>query len=637
MQTDIRIQFYIFLLFTIISLHSKAQVVQLSVGTQGISEVFYDSKYDPNDGGTISVGYRNEGLGNSNDLFLVKFDANHQMVWQKTVPNSGDDNFNRVKICANGDYVAVGQFHVGSFRRGFACRINSSNGNFIWSKITTQTSQDQILWDAAETAANNIALVGMENLLSNESSSFVSLVSSNGTDIWANQSTFVNADEFRAITILPNGHLLLSGFYNPFGLGGRYNPTLTEMDETTGAILNEDAFDFNTSVPGNTTPLNSTFPIDLVSINSTIFSHTLLFQGYGYGTQEQAIFSYDISTRTANVNIYYHPGHSPLSGLGFYPLSDNDFIIASSVPTSSSNYISRITNGVIVYDKSLNTHFANYYRLNVFNNNLNLTGSINNSDVDAYNLFAPVSLINSATPCSVSDNNTLTIQSFTLNSTSTNPLDFITASAMTDITVTDQNVSYTIANVCGFVLPVQLVSFTASYKADDASALLYWSTSSEMNSSKFIIERSVDNGKHFTEIGSLSAAGTSNTLHQYNLIDIKPNEGINFYRLKQVDIDGSFKYSDTRSINCLRGKDNDYILSPVPAHNFTWLTFTGEKSQTINIAVFDAAGKSIKKQHVTIDNTHPLKLDLAGWNEGVYFIKIYSEGANIIVKKIIVE
>src|SRR5436309_43933 len=112
----------IFLFFGIALLSayaSKAQVNQISLGTSNVTLAFNSVKFDPNDGGTINVGYIADPLtGTGNDCFMVKLNSSQQVVWQKTISNNGDDYFGQVIICANGDYLAIGQITQAGILRG---------------------------------------------------------------------------------------------------------------------------------------------------------------------------------------------------------------------------------------------------------------------------------------------------------------------------------------------------------------------------------------------------------------------------------------------------------------------------------------------------------------------------------------
>jgi hypothetical protein len=111
--------------------------------------------------------------------------------------------------------------------------------------------------------------------------------------------------------------------------------------------------------------------------------------------------------------------------------------------------------------------------------------------------------------------------------------------------------SFTVSNLLS--LPVQLLSFNAEYK--DPEVVLTWQTASEMNSRFFSIERSAD-AIQFKQIGIQQAKGNSNTVVNYQYSDKYPEEGNNYYRLKQVDIDGNRKLYQTRAVKVARSHSN---------------------------------------------------------------------------------
>ena len=88
------------------------------------------------------------------------------------------------------------------------------------------------------------------------------------------------------------------------------------------------------------------------------------------------------------------------------------------------------------------------------------------------------------------------------------------------------------------VLPVNLTEFNAQKNTD--GVLLQWITATELNVAKFSVEKSKD-GMSFSQMGVVEA--TNQTLAKYSFTDLKPEEAVNFYRLKMVDKDGSYEYS----------------------------------------------------------------------------------------------
>ncbi|MEO8772387.1 MAG: hypothetical protein ABI402_19970 [Ferruginibacter sp.] len=142
------------------------------------------------------------------------------------------------------------------------------------------------------------------------------------------------------------------------------------------------------------------------------------------------------------------------------------------------------------------------------------------------------------------------------------------------------------------VLPVVLTSFTATVKNYDV--LLNWQTASEVNSSHFSIERSLD-GLHYSAIGKVNAQGFSSVSVNYNFTDNKP---VNFdkptyYRINMVDRDGSSKY--TKVISVVLKTNGSFVQSvypnPVEAGKTLHTSFIAASSQTISISFVNAVGQ----------------------------------------------
>ncbi|RYF47395.1 MAG: hypothetical protein EOO39_48380, partial [Cytophagaceae bacterium] len=94
------------------------------------------------------------------------------------------------------------------------------------------------------------------------------------------------------------------------------------------------------------------------------------------------------------------------------------------------------------------------------------------------------------------------------------------------------------------VLPITLLSFTAKPEGDRVQ--LAWSTASERNASRFIVERSYDVETYWS-VGEVTASGTTNERQYYGITDLDPRPGTNYYRLKQIDTDGTLHLSDVIS------------------------------------------------------------------------------------------
>lgn len=147
-------------------------------------------------------------------------------------------------------------------------------------------------------------------------------------------------------------------------------------------------------------------------------------------------------------------------------------------------------------------------------------------------------------------------------------------------------------------LPVKLTTFSAEQYGASAS-MLNWSTSSEINSDFFGIERSED-GITWTTIGNVRAAGNSSSKLEYSYIDNKlplnrNKNQIFYYRLRMTDLDGKFEYSDVRGVNFNRTSDWAVSIYPNPTADLINVDLTGLDlgAGDINLSVYDNVARQV--------------------------------------------
>ncbi len=170
------------------------------------------------------------------------------------------------------------------------------------------------------------------------------------------------------------------------------------------------------------------------------------------------------------------------------------------------------------------------------------------------------------------------------------------------------------------LVPLNLLSFDA-YKIEQ-TVQLKWKTENEINTSHFEIERS-SNGVDFEKIGKVNSFNSSGT-NNYSYQDIKPLKGMNFYRLKQIDIDGRFTYSNIKKVMFETFGDAVNIY-PNPAKEYIQFDYAG-KQKTVLVNLFDAQGRLIKT--TTLANIQPLKLNIENVAKGKYVVQL-SDGEKI--------
>ncbi len=140
-------------------------------------------------------------------------------------------------------------------------------------------------------------------------------------------------------------------------------------------------------------------------------------------------------------------------------------------------------------------------------------------------------------------------------------------------------------------LPVNMLSFNGYKQAQDV--LLKWSTSQEINTDKFEIER--NSGGNWETIGTVAARGNSNTITDYTFTDINPQGNLLLYRLKQIDIDQNFKYSTIVRISS-KNTVADLLSYPNPFSSQVNLSISSALNQVVIINIYDAAGKTVRTE-----------------------------------------
>ena len=145
------------------------------------------------------------------------------------------------------------------------------------------------------------------------------------------------------------------------------------------------------------------------------------------------------------------------------------------------------------------------------------------------------------------------------------------------------------------LLPVELTSFTALI--DAPGVILAWETASELNNAGFSIERSIDSPTAFTPIDFVEGAGSTLSPHMYAYRDetLPIQANTLYYRLRQVDFDGSFAYSPVVSVQIpVASQANLFPNYPNPFNPTTALSFTLPVPGTVKLSVYDTTGRLIE-------------------------------------------
>ncbi len=175
------------------------------------------------------------------------------------------------------------------------------------------------------------------------------------------------------------------------------------------------------------------------------------------------------------------------------------------------------------------------------------------------------------------------------------------------------------------VVPVELTSFAAT--TDNRNVTLNWSTATELNNSGFQVERS--SGSAYEVVGFVAGSGTTTEIRNYNFVDQNVASGTYSYRLKQVDFDGTFEYSNAIEVEVVGVKE--FTLGqnyPNPFNPSTTINFSLAVDSKVSLKIFDVLGQEV----ATLINgqmaagSQKVSFDASSLNSGVYFYRIDASG-----------
>lgn len=201
------------------------------------------------------------------------------------------------------------------------------------------------------------------------------------------------------------------------------------------------------------------------------------------------------------------------------------------------------------------------------------------------------------------------------NFSGTNALDGETSNALADTPYPSPD------QVCPVALPISLESFTG--RLINKSVELSWTTLVEINNDYFEILKSSD-GTSFEVVGKVEGNGTMNRRNSYSFTDDQPSSGMNYYKLKQVDLDGR-----SESFNVIRVHNKSNRIKVYPTHIANTINVEIEDTESATLTIISSVGET---QKVIVLNSTFNSLDITELPAGVYFAKVESNSQYFIEK-----
>ncbi len=185
-----------------------------------------------------------------------------------------------------------------------------------------------------------------------------------------------------------------------------------------------------------------------------------------------------------------------------------------------------------------------------------------------------------------------------------------------------------------WVFPVELLDFQAT-PLDAESVRLDWLTAKELNNDYFVIEKKVEGQTDYQVIAEVKGAGTTDEIQEYNFVDRTAMGTVNYYRLKQVDIDGSATYSKMIEVRMIREDKPLYTVFPNPAKDVVNLKYMGKLEYDREYEVINMQGIILHKGLLSaMENYATHSVSIGDLPAGMYFMRIQGELKSIpFIKK----
>ncbi|MEZ4210723.1 MAG: T9SS type A sorting domain-containing protein [Candidatus Paceibacterota bacterium] len=572
--------------FGLLTFELAAQQINLDPATTGQALVGQRIVSLPVSGDFIVSGY------NTRDGFDNAFVARHNAggtVWAKTlsdtlvyIPVSSCDiamatcRFNDMLLASNGDIVIVGEYQ----QDALAMRLNQS-GDVIWAKVlgTPIVSRDttEVLTSVSENPSGEIIVAGTKRTSSSTRTQMIGKLDAAGNILWWKSVDRSLSGGHHAERVFASGDSIFLFGSNPTS-GGPYDISVTVFD--------------NLGVCHRQTTIGST--ADEFLRDAVPYQGGFLLSYRGSSSQHLGLVRTDGSLNLLSASIIFAPsgwtvngGYLTTDGTSIY--MTGQAINSSPDPDMSYSFVSKVDQVTLgaswtktVYEgggaPGKGIIESTYFQMLSYQDKDSSTGSI----------VTPVGsqgLVLSS--CEEAGSIELTAYPAFFNQVQNVPT--TTNTTMTEALV-ELDSYQPVVVPCGQVLPVELASFDV--EGENETALVTWQTASEQGSSHFDVERSVD-GRVFESVGSVEASRNSQQMIQYEFVDESPLEGLSFYRLKSVDLDGSYDFSNIKPFSFWPEKPDSYLVYPNPARLGEAINIKGEFQ---SIQAFDHLGREASVQ-----------------------------------------
>ncbi len=630
------------------------------------------------DGGYILAG-ASTAFGWYGEGWLLRTDSNGNIIWNQGFhPNPSTqnewDNFYDVIETSDGGFIALG---FGGYQdyywQAWILKVDS-DGNVIWNKSFGEQFIWERLYSFQQTSDGGYIAVGDKHYTYGDTTShdgWLVKFNSIGDTLWTKHFGAAQVDIFRSIQITSDGNYIIAGEREPFwGLG--FKGWMMKVNSEGNVIWNNMYGDGGFMSVQNTpngnyiaagtkfvsqVALNDAWLVKTDIIGNVIYDHTYQISnlddvvqsiqpttdgGYILGGRTNS------SGSTAQIMLVKLGTDESTSLTSFF--ENFDGVIPPALPNDWNSCIKVLVSNNIAEVKTMPHGSAPSQPNSVFIMN-GLDGSNGQPDYNAF--VALVSPLIQIGP----NGGTVSFWATGGNPVKvglmTDPIDTTSFTLVEQIQLNYDFTQYTVSlppagnayiafengNISSVTpifldnivfqstVPVELVSFTGSVIGKNVD--LVWRTATETNNRGFDIEKK-SNG-NWLKIGFVPGFGTSTETHSYRFTDTESKNDKNIYRLRQVDFDGSFVYSDEIEIEV--NIPAQYFIEqnfPNPFNPATTINFSLPVDAKVTIRIFNALGEEINR---LIDNNltagfHSVNFNAETLASGLYIYSIDAKGVD---------
>lgn len=579
-----------------------------------------------------------KGDGTTTDIFISKLDASGNLIWVKATGGKYSDNPYSISLDGQGNIYTTGYFsdtvdfdpgpgvfNLPGFQNIFISKLDNA-GNFVWAKdigrfldyVFLQADPVGTVYITGRFAFTHDFDPGPGTYELQDTSGrvFIAKYNSNGDLVWAKNYISFYA-EVKSFYLDKSGHIYTAGWFE-----GRadFDPNATTDYHPSNGF--DDIFLTKLDTSGN-----KLWAKQIGGVSSD----------YGSSVISDSFGNVYLSAQFRDtVDMDPGPGVSKLFSAGL-----NDVAIIKFDSTGNFKWARRIGGTQNDVSESVAVDAAG----NVFTTGTFFGTADFNPGTGVYNLTTKglndlfLSKLDSAGNF---------ISAINIGGTQANVVPYSMVIKNSDIIITGIFTSFidfnpgpatnnriSFGDYDVFVLklgqtafPLQLLSFTALPKGSNI-AELKWQTTNEVNTAKFIVERSTNN-KDFRSVGLLAAAGNSAIDKFYQYTDEGGLNGINYYRLKMIDKDGDFSYSKVIEVK-LGYLPYNIRLYPNPVQNVLHLETKDNNENTIyNIS--DVKGRVVKYGNLTMESGSISTINIQQLPAGNYTLTIDSKSRNQVAQ-----